>query len=67
MIPKNKKQYPDKYHFDLSEQLSEFFPEVEDCGGKYISQDNNDDQKINELPILELTEILSKMERYQNN
>ena len=33
MIPKNKKQYPDKYNFDLSEQLSKFFPEVEDSGG----------------------------------
>ena len=63
MIPKNEKQDLDKYDLHLSEQLSKLFPEVEDGGGKYVSQDNDDDQKINELPIPELTEILSKMNK----
>ena len=39
------------------------FPEAEDGGGKYVSQDNDDDQKINELPIPELIEILSKIDK----
>ena len=59
MIPKNKKQDLDKYDLYLSEQLSKLFPEVEDDGGSYLDQ--NENQKINELPIPELTEILSKI------
>ena len=45
MISKDKKQDLDKYDLQLSVQLSKLFPEVEDAGGKYISQGNNDDQK----------------------
>ena len=63
MTPKNEKQDLNKYDLHLSEQLSKLFPDVEDGGGKYISQDNDDDQKINELPIPELTEILSKIDK----
>ena len=63
MMPKNEKQDLDKYDLYLSEQLSKLFPEVEDGGGKYVSQDNDNDQKINELPIPELTEILSKIDK----
>ena len=45
----------DKYGILLSEQLSKLFPEVEDgSGGGYLEQE--DDQKIIELPIPELTE-----------
>ena len=60
MIQKKKKEKQDldKYDLHLSKQLSKLFPEVEDGGGKYVTQENNDVQKINELPILELTEIL---------
>ena len=47
----------------MTEQLSRFFPEVEDSGGKFGSQDNNDHQKINESPIPELTDILSKIDK----
>ena len=46
---------------NLSEQLSKTFPEVED-GSNYVDGQNND-QKINELPIPELTEILSKIDK----
>ena len=63
MIPKNEKQDLHKYDPHLSKQLSKLFPGVEGGGGKYVSQDNNDDQKINELPIPELTEILSKTDQ----
>ena len=63
MIPKNEKQDLDKYDLYLSEQLSKLFPEEEDGGGKYVWLDNDDDQKINELPIPELTEILSKIDK----
>ena len=47
----------------MTEQLSRLFPEVEDSGGKSGSQDNNDHQKINESPIPELTDILSKIDK----
>ena len=47
----------------LIKQLSKLFPEVEDDSGKYDSQDNNDDQKLNELHIPELREILSKIDK----
>ena len=63
MIPKNEKQDLDKYDLHLSEQLSKLFPEVEADSGKNVSQDNDNDQKINELPIPELTEILSKIDK----
>ena len=37
-------------------------PEVEDgSGGRYLSQEDN--QNINELPISELTEILSEIDK----
>ena len=62
MVPKNKKQDLDKYDIHLSEQLSKLFPEVEGVsGGEYLGQE--DDQKINELLIPDLTEILSKIEK----
>ena len=52
MIQKKKeKQDLDKYDLHLWEQLSTLFPEVEDRGGKYVTQGNDDDQKINELPF----------------
>ena len=62
MVPKNEKQDLDKYNTHLSEQLSKLFPEVEDGGGGgYL--DPEDNQEINELPIPELTEILSKIDK----
>ena len=61
LIPKNEKQDLDKYDLHLSEQLSKLFPEVEADSGKNVSQDNDNGQKINELPILGVTEILSKI------
>ena len=62
MVPKNKKQDLDKYDIPLSEQLSKLYPEVEDGdGGGYLGQEDN--QKINELPILEPIEILSKIDK----
>ena len=62
MVPKNEKQYLDKYDIHLSEQLSKLFSEVEDSsGGEYLGQE--DDQKINGLSIPELTEILSKIDK----
>ena len=62
MVPKNKKQDLDKYDVHLWEQLSKLFPEVEDGGGGgYLGQE--DDQKINEFPIPELTENLSKIDK----
>ena len=64
MIQKKKeKQDLDKYDLYLREQLSTLFPEVEDRGGKYVTQGNDDDQKINELPIPKLTEILTKIDK----
>ena len=60
MVPKNEDL--DKYDLHLSEQLSKLFTEVEDGGGGgYLGQE--EDQKINELPIPELTEILSKIDK----
>ena len=62
MVPKNEKQDLDKYDIHLSQQLSELFPEAEDgscCG--YLGQE--DDQKINEQPIPELTKIFSKIDK----
>ena len=56
MVPKNKKEELDKLDLHLSTQLSNLFPEVEDVT-KII--DDKNDEKINELPILQLTEILS--------
>ena len=62
MVPKNEKQDLNKYDIHLSEQLSKLFPEVEDgSGGGYLGQE--DDQKINELPIPEVREILSKIDK----
>ena len=63
VIPKNEKQDLDKYDLHLSEQLSKLFPEVEANSGKNFSQDNDNDQKMNELPIPELTEILTKTDK----
>ena len=60
MVPKNKKRELDKLDLHLSTQLSKLFPEVED-GTKII--DDKNDKKINELPILQLTEILSKIDK----
>ena len=68
MVPINEKQDFYKYDLHLSklsklyQQLSKLFPEVEDgVGGGYVGQE--DDQKINELAIPELTEILSKVDK----
>ena len=44
----------------MSTQLSKLFPEVEDST-KIIDDKNN--VKINELPIQQLTEILSKIDK----
>ena len=64
MVPKNEKQDLDKYDIHLSEQVSKLFPEVENgSGGGYLGQEDN--QKINELPIPELTEILSKIDKVE--
>ena len=60
MVPKNEKQDLDKFDLHLSEQLSKLCPEIEDAGADFLTED--DDQKINELPIPELTEILSKID-----
>ena len=60
MVPKNKKEELDKLDLHLSTQLSKLFPEVED-GTKII--DDKNDEKINELPIPQLTEILSKIDK----
>ena len=63
MVPKNEKQDLDKYDIHLSEQFSKLFPEVEHGGREgygYLGQEGY--QKINELPITELTEILSKID-----
>ena len=60
-MPKNEKEDLDKYDLHLSEQLSKLFLGIEDVGGNYLDQ--NDDEKINELPIAELTEILSKVDK----
>ena len=61
MVPKNEKEDLYKCDIHLSEQLPKLFPEVEDgVGGGYLGQE--DDKKTNELPILELTEILSKID-----
>ena len=61
MVSKNKKQDLDKYDMHLSEDFLKLFPELEDGDDRrYLGQD--DDQKINELPIPELTEILSKVD-----
>ena len=62
MVPKNEKEKLYKYYIHLTQQLSKLFPEVEDDGGGwYLGQEDN--QKINELPIPELTEILSKIDK----
>ena len=59
---KERKKDLNKYDIHLSEPLSKLFPEVEDgSGGGCLGQE--DDQKINELPIPELTEILSKIDK----
>ena len=36
MVPKNKKQYLDKFDLHLSEQLSKLFPEIEDAGADFL-------------------------------
>ena len=62
MVPKNEKQDLDKDDIYLSEQLLKLLPEVDNGGGDgYLGQE--DDQKINEFPIPELTEILSKIDK----
>ena len=61
IIPKNEKEDLDKYDLHLSEQLSKLFLEIEDVDSNYLDQ--NDDQTINELPIAELTEVLSKVDK----
>ena len=61
MIPKNEKQDLDKLDLHLSEQLSKLFQEVEDWGNHVGGQNN--DQKINELPIPKLTETLSIIDK----
>ena len=63
MIPKSEKQDLDKYDLHLLEQLSKLFSKVEKGSGKFVGQDNNDDQKTNELPIPEITGILSKIDK----
>ena len=60
MVPKNKKEELDKLDLQLSTDLSKNFPEGED-GTKVI--DDKNDEKINELPIPQLTEILSKIDK----
>ena len=50
----------EKYGFHLSDQLSQLFPEVED-GGSNLNQE--DDQKINELPIPEVIESLYETDK----
>ena len=60
MVPKNKKEELDKLDLHLSTQLSKLFPEVEDST-KII--DDKNDEKMNELPIPQLTEILSKIDK----
>ena len=62
MVPKNEKQDLDKYDIHLPEQLSKLFPGVEGGGGRYLGQE--DDQKRNELPIPELIEISSKIDKF---
>ena len=44
----------------MSTQLSKLFPEVEDSQKIF---DDKDDEKINELPIPQLTEILWKIDK----
>ena len=61
MIPKNEKQDLSKYDLHLSEQLSNLIPDVENVGSNYLDQ--NYDQRINKLPIAELTEILSRVDK----
>ena len=60
IVPKNKKEELDKLDLHLSTKLSKLFPELED-DTKII--DNKNDEKINELPIEQLTEILSKTDK----
>ena len=69
VVLKNKKQDLDYYDNHLSEQLSKLFPKVEGGGGGgYLGQER--DQKINELPIPELSQLpipdLIRV-RYQSN
>ena len=59
MVPKNENQDLDKYDIHLSEQVSKLFPEVENGGGGGCLR-QEDNQKINELPIPELREIYLK-------
>ena len=62
MVPKKEKQDLDKYDIHFWKQLSKLFPEIQDDGGGgYLRQE--DDQKINESPIPQLTEILSKIDK----
>ena len=64
MALKNEKQDLDKYDIHLSEQLSKLFSEIQDGGGGgYLGQEDN--QKINELPIPELAEILIKIDKVE--
>ena len=60
MIPKNKKKELHKLDLHLSTQLSKLF--LEDST-KIIDDKNK--EKLNELPILQLTEILSKIDKLE--
>ena len=62
MVTKKEKQDLDKYDIHLSKQLSKILPEEQDDGGGgYLGQEDN--QKINESRIPQLTEILSKIDK----
>ena len=56
----SKKEEFHKLDLHLLTQISKLFPEVED-GTKIIN--DKTDEKINELPIPHLTEILSKIDK----
>ena len=60
MVPQSKKEELDKLDLHLSTQLSNLFPEVEDVT-KII--DDKNDEKIDELLIPQLTEILSEIDK----
>ena len=61
MVPRNKKEELDKLDLHLSIQLSKCFPEVD--GTKIIDDKNEEKINWNELPILQLIEILSKIDK----
>ena len=61
MVPKNKKEELDKLDLHLSIQLSKLFPEVD--GTKIIDDKNEEKINWNKLPIPQLIEILSKIDK----